>query len=198
MGKIVLGMTMSLDGFINDRHGSVGRLYSDFKDLHDTSVLKDAVKNTGAVVMGKHAFEMADDPDSYADTYEFQVPIFVLTHKPPAKHPKENETLKFIFVTDGIESAVTQAKAAARGKDVQIIGGANTFQQCLNKGLCDELHIDIMPVLLGAGLKLFEHIDNDKIRLKKSKVITSTPERTSIVFKVKAGKSLMFNYSNKE
>jgi dihydrofolate reductase len=68
------------------------------------------------------------------DDYEFQTPIFVLTHTPPAKYPKGNGKLSFTFVTDGIESAISQAKKAASGKDVQVIG-ANTIQQCLNAGL---------------------------------------------------------------
>ena len=70
------------------------------------------------------------------------------------------------FITAGVESAVTQAKAAAVDKDVQVIGGASTFQQCLNAGLADELWIDIMPVLLGDGLRLFEHIGDNAIKLK--------------------------------
>lgn len=76
-GKVVLGMTMSLDGFINDRDGSVGALYPDLAALRDTEPLQESMQNTGAVVMGRNAFAMANAPDSIAENYEYQVPIFV-------------------------------------------------------------------------------------------------------------------------
>lgn len=118
------------------------------------------------------------------DDYEFQVPIFVLTHTPPEKYPEGNDNLTLTFITDGIESAISHAKQAAGDKMVQIIGGADTIQQCLNSGLCDELAIDIMPILLGSGLKLFENIDTERIKLLRTKVEKTTPVRTSIIFKV--------------
>ncbi len=183
MGKVIAGMTMSLDGFINDSNGSVEKLYSDFSELHDAPTFQEMIKNTGAVIMGRHVYEMAD-PFSWAnDDYEFQTPIFVLTHTPPAKYPKGNDKLTFTFVTDGIESAILKAKKAASEKDVQVIG-ASTIQQCLNAGLCDELQIDIMPVLLGKGLRLFENIDTDKVKLEKIKVEEVTTVRTSVLLKV--------------
>lgn len=183
MGKVIAGMTVSFDGFINDKNGSVEKLYSDFGEIHDVSSFQETINNTGAVVMGKHAFEMGD-PDSYAVAYEFQVPIFVLSHNPPNKHPKETDTLKFTFVTDGIESAISQAKQAAGDKDIQLIGGASTFQQCLNAGLCDEIHVDVVPVLLGDGLKLFDNIDPDKIKLEKIRIEETTSVRTGFILKV--------------
>jgi dihydrofolate reductase len=167
MGKVILGMTISVDGFINDRNGSVAALYPDLAALRETEPLSESIQNTGAVVMGRNSFAMAEDPDSLADHYEYQVPIFVLTHQPPKKHPKENSALTFTFVTDGIESAIRQAKAAASEKDVTVIGATNTAQQCLKVGLADELHIDIMPVLLGAGLRLFEATGMDQIQLER-------------------------------
>lgn len=184
MGKVIAGMTLSLDGYINDQHGSVDTLYRDFSELHDAPSFQEMIKNTGAAVMGRHAYEMAD-PFAWAnDDYEFQTPIFVLTHTPPAKYPKGNGRLSFTFVTDGIESAISRAKKAAGDKDVQVIGGANTIQQCLKAGLCDELQIDIMPVLLGKGIRLFENIDTDKIKLERTKIELTTPVRTSITFRV--------------
>jgi dihydrofolate reductase len=162
MGNVVLGMTMSLDGFINDQHGSVARLYPDLDELRNTEPLQESIRTTGAVVMGWNAFAMAEDPDSYAGNYEFQVPIFVLTHEPPKKQPKETEDLTFTFVTDGIESAIKQAKAAAGGQDVTIIGGASVAQQAINAWVVDELQIDIMPVLLSDGLRFFEDIHMGK------------------------------------
>jgi dihydrofolate reductase len=184
MGKVIAGMTMSLDGFINDSNGSVDGLYSDFGELHDAPAFQKMIKNTGATVMGRHVYEMAD-PFMWAnDDYEFQTPIFVLTHTPPEKYPKGNGRLSFIFVPDGIESAISQALSAAGDKDVQVIGGADTIQQCLNTGLCDALQIDIMPVLLGDGVRLFEKIDTDKIKLERTNIDTTTSVRTSLTFRV--------------
>jgi dihydrofolate reductase len=184
MGKVIAGMTMSLDGFINDSNGSAEKLSPDFSELLETRIFQEMVKSTGAVIMGRHVYEMAD-PFLWAnDDYEFQNPIFVLTHTPPAKYPKGNDRLTFTFVTDGIESAISQAKKAASDKDVQIIGGASTIQQCLYSGLCDELLIDIMPVLLGKGLRLFENIDTEKIKLERTKIEETTPIRTTISFRV--------------
>ncbi len=183
MGKVIAGMSVSLDGYVNDTNGSVDALYSDFPQLHDVPSFKKMIKETGAVVMGRHVYEM-EDPFLWAnDEYEFQTPIFVLTHTPPEKYPPGNGKLSFVFVTDGIESAITQAKKAADGKDIQVIG-ASTIQQCLNAGLCDELGIDVMPVLLGKGIKLFENIDTDKIKMERVSVETTTPARTSMIFRL--------------
>jgi dihydrofolate reductase len=187
MGKVIAGMTVSLDGFVNDSNGSVEKLFSDFEQLHEVPSFQQMISDTGAVIMGRHVYQMAD-PFMWAnDDYEFQTPIFVLTHQPPEKYPKGNGKLSFTFVIEGIESAVAQAKKAANGKDVQVIG-ANTIQQCLNAGLCDELQIDIMPVLLGKGLRLLENIDAEKITLERTKIEKSTPVRTSFTLKVIKGK----------
>ena len=172
-------MTMSLDGFINAE-----KVSPDFSELLEAPSFKEMIKNTGAAVMGRHVYEMADPFIWANDDYEFQTPIFVLTHTPPAKYPKGNDRLSFTFVTDGIESAISQAKKAAADKDVQVIGGASTIQQCLSAGLCDELQIDIMAVLLGKGLRLFENIDTDKIKLERTKIEKTTPVRTSITFRI--------------
>lgn len=184
MGRVIAGMTMSLDGFINDGNGNAQSLSPDFSELVKAPSFKEMIKNTGAAVMGRHVYGMAD-PFMWAnDDYEFQIPIFVLTHTPPAKYPKGNGKLSFTFVSDGIESAISQAKTAAGNMDVVVVGGANTIQQCLNAGLCDELGIDVMPVLLGNGLRLLENLDTDKIKLERIKVEDTTSLRTSIVFKV--------------
>lgn len=184
MGKVIAGMTMSLDGYVNDRNGSVEKLYSDFSEMHDAPTFQEMINNTGAVIMGRHVYEMGDANEWANDDYEFQTPIFVLTHTPPAKYPKGNDRLTFTFVTDGIESAISRAVKAASDKDVQVIGGASTIQQCLNAGLCDELQIDIMPVLLGRGLRLFENIDTLKTKLERIKIEETTPMRTSFVLKI--------------
>lgn len=88
MAKVIAGMTMSLDGFVEDHDGSAGALYPDLAELRDVPYTKAMQAETGAVLMGRRTFEMAGDPDSYADTYELQVPIFVVTHTPPPVEPK--------------------------------------------------------------------------------------------------------------
>src|SRR5262245_41133610 len=98
-------MAMSLDGFVNDEHGSVELLYPDFAALDSSDLMKELVDNTGAVLMGKRTFEMQADSDWYAGNYELQRPIFVVTHQSAAKQPKQTEALTFTFVTDGLESA---------------------------------------------------------------------------------------------
>ncbi len=183
MGKVILGTTMSLDGFINDRNGSVEALYPDLAAWRETEPGRESIQTTGAVVMGRHSFDMAEDPDSLAGNYEYQVPIFVLTHRPPKKHPKETEQLTFTFVVDGIESAIRQAKKAAGNRDVNVIGAANTARQCLQAGLADELHIDIMPVLLGDGLQFFQGLDG-QIQLERLKVIELPGGRTHLRFSI--------------
>jgi len=103
-GKVILGVTISLDGFAEDCNGSVGALYPHLEIYDNTGVMLDAIQNTGAIVMAWKEFAMAEDPDWFAGNYEFQVPIFVFTDKVPKKHPKETDRLTFTFVTDGIES----------------------------------------------------------------------------------------------
>ncbi|MCQ3935794.1 MAG: dihydrofolate reductase [Chloroflexi bacterium] len=183
MGKVILGTTLSLDGFINDRNGSVEALYTDLANWRESELGKESIQNTGAVVMGRNTFNMSEDPDWFAGNYEYQVPIFVLTHHVPKKKPKETGQLTFTFVTDGLESAIRQAKEAAGERDVNIIGAANTAQQCLRVGLADELQVDIMPVLLGGGMRLFEHLGETQIRLERIKVMELPGGRTHLRFR---------------
>ena len=131
--------------------------------------------------MGRRSYAMGD-PDSFADHYEYQVPIFVLTHHVPEKKPKENQALTVTFVTEGVANAIAQAQTAAGDRNVMLIG-VSINQQCLNLGLCDELHIGIMPVLLGGGLRFFEHVDVAQIALKKTRLFEAGA-RTDIWFQV--------------
>ena len=136
-------MTTSLDGFVADRSGSASRLYPDLAALQGTGYMNAAIEETGAVLMGKRTFEMGDH-DSYVGNYEFQVPIFVLTHEPPRVTPKQDARLTFTFVTDGVVSAIAKATAAAGDRSVQVVGGANVIHQMLRAGLVDEIHVDVM------------------------------------------------------
>jgi dihydrofolate reductase len=182
MATVIVGMTISLDGFVADQSGSASRLYPDLAALRGTSYMNAAIRQTGAVLMGKRTYEMGD-PDSYVGNYEFQVPIFVLTHDPPHVSPKQDEHLTFTFVTDGVESAIAQATAAAGDKAVQVVGGASVTQQLLQAGLVDELHVDVMPVLLGAGLRFLDGTDLERVKLEKIGV-QEVGARTSLRFRV--------------
>ena len=142
-------------------------------------MLQEEIRMTGAVVMGRRAFDMAEGD---LTGYEYQVPIFVLTHHVPQQEIKGlNERLTVTFVTDGIERAIEQAKAAAGDKDVMVVGGANTAQQCLRAGLVDEIHIGIVPVFLGDGLRFFEPGVDEQMVLERMKVFES-PTRTDLWF----------------
>lgn len=111
MAKVTGGMAMSLDGFVTDRNGSVGALYPDMDAMHKLDYMQEAMRDTGAVIMGRHTYDMSSG--DFTD-YEFQVPLHVVTHHAPEKRAKgENGKLSLVFVTDGVESAVQKAKAAA-------------------------------------------------------------------------------------
>jgi len=177
-------MTISLDGFINDGNGSVGSLYTDLQELPKNDSFQKTQETTGAVIMGRKTFEMAKDPDTFADTYEFQVPLFIITRHPLKKKPKENANLSFHFITGGLKRAIKSARQAAGDKDIQVVGGAKTVQAILNQGLADELHLDIMPVFLGKGVRLFKKMETDTIRLTKINTENINELRTSLKFKV--------------
>lgn len=179
MGKVYFGMIQSLDGFIADSNRDLKKLYASYTPHEGIPA---AMENTGAVVMGRHTFYMAENADAYADHYEYQVPLFILTHHPPAKHPKENERLTITFVEDGIESAISQATEAANGKDVLVLG-ASTGQQLLAAGLADELQIAIAPILLGKGIRLFDGLEAHEIHLEKLKTF-ETAQQVEVWYKI--------------
>lgn len=183
MARVIVGMTTSIDGFVADESGSADRLYPDLATLRGTGYMNALIEETGAVLMGRRTFEMGD-PDSYVGNYEFQVPVFVLTHKPPLVPPKQDEHLTFTFVTDGVESAIAQAMAAAGDRAVQVVGGASVAQQLLQAGLVDEIRIDVMPVMLGAGLRFFGNTGLERLQLKTIGV-QEVGARTSLRYRIK-------------
>jgi dihydrofolate reductase len=166
---------------VADESRGVERLYPDLAELQDKPYMKELVAATGSVLIGRRTYEMAD-PDTFADGYEFQVPIFVVTHRPPEHHPRENGRISFTFVTDGVEPAVKMAVAAAKNRDVMVVGGANLVDQLFRANLVDELHVDVMPVLLGGGLRFWnpglEHVRLETIDVSR------TGERTSLKYRV--------------
>jgi dihydrofolate reductase len=132
-----------------------------------TQVIEDAQANVGATVMGRNMFGGGPGPWSedppwkgwWGDDPPFHTPVFVLTHHPRERLEMEGGTT-FIFVTDGIESALEQARQAAGGRDVLLGGGASVIQQYLAAGLIDELELHIVPVLLGHGERLLDNVGN--------------------------------------
>jgi dihydrofolate reductase len=202
MGKVTVDMSMSLDGFIAGPNDSVERPLGEggerlhewvydlasWRERHgfeggktdtDAEVLDESFKNTGAVVVGRRMFNVAN---GWGDNPPFHMPVFVITHEARETLVKEGGTT-FTFVTDGIQSALEQAKAAAGDKDVSVGGGANIIQQYLSAGLLDEIQIHLVPVLLGDGVLLFHHIGAEQIELETTRVIES-PGVTHIKFRV--------------
>jgi len=185
MSIVIGGSILSLDGFMSGPNGDLSRLYPDLEALRGEEMIQRSMRRTGAVVMGRRAYDMAQGDFT---GYEYQTPIFVLTHEPPATPTKgQNDRLTITFVTDGVHSAIAQARAAAGDKDVTVVGGAQTFQACLRGGLLDELEISVMPVLLGEGLRLFDHLGPQGVDLERTDVIASPTGRTDMWFRVKKG-----------
>ena len=182
MGKVTLDMSMSLDGFIAGPNNEDGGLHDYFFSPASgtAEVIEEGFKTTGAIVMGRRAYDVGAQQDGFVDN-PYLVPTFVLTSDVPKQAAKGAEA--FIFVTDGIESALKQAKAAAGDRDVVIGGGANIAQQFLKAGLLDEIYIHLVPVLFGAGLRLFEHLGTEHIELESTQVIDA-PDATHLKFRV--------------
>ena len=182
MAELIAGMTVSLDGFVADTEGDASALYPDLDELRDQPYMRAMADETGSVLMGRRTFAMAPDPDEYADTYELQAPIFVVTSTPPARHPKENDRLTFTFVTDGLASAVAQARTVAGDRKVQVVGGVELNRGLLELGEVDELRIDVMPVLLGDGLRFLGGVAPAGVRFEKVGV-DDVGQRTSLRFR---------------
>jgi len=170
MSKVVAIMSMSLDGYVADDHDGVAEVFGWYFNSGDVAIhtggsdrmtfrvsgpsaehIRGLTSGLGAVLTGRRTFEVAH---GWGGNHAWG-PAFVLTHHIPAGWPRPSSTVH--FVTDGIASAVDQAKAAAGGKSVGV-HGAETIQQLLNAGLLDEISVDIAAVLLGSGVRLFDHL----------------------------------------
>jgi dihydrofolate reductase len=170
MSKVVAIMSMSLDGYVADRHDGVDEVFDWYFNSGDVAFpaggadamtfkvsepsaahLRALWSELGAVLTGRRTFDKAG---GWGGNHAWG-PAFVLTHAIPEGWPRPNSTVH--FVTDGLESAVRQAQAAAGGKAVGV-HGADTIQQLLRADLLDELSIDLTPVLLGGGVRLFDHL----------------------------------------
>jgi dihydrofolate reductase len=201
MGKVVFNMTMSLDGFVagpndgpeNGLGDGGDRLFkwyfsgnteipiSDGRMVLKVSpqsaeLLKEAFGRYGAGVWGRRTFDIARAWDGHPPGR----PCFIVTHTIPQEWV--NEGSPFTFVTDGVESAIRQAKKAAGDKDV-VICTASIMQQCLKVGLLDEIYVDVAPVLLGSGVRLFDHLGTGPIELESIRTIEA-PGVTHLGFRV--------------
>ena len=194
MGKVVFGNSVSLDGFVagpNDGPdnglGDGGARLFEWYSNGDTEVplqgtdmvfkvsrasaemLQEEWSKIGAMVAGRRMFDIAH---AWGGNPPGGGPCFIVTHNPPQEWLKQDSP--FTFVTDGVESAVRQAKQAAGDKDVAI-SSASIAQQCLRAGLLDEINLDLAPVILGGGVRLFddiEHIDLEVVRVIEGKDVT--------------------------
>ncbi|HYH07062.1 MAG TPA: dihydrofolate reductase family protein [Thermoanaerobaculia bacterium] len=183
MSKIVAIMSMSLDGFVADANDGVAEVFDWYFNSGDVAFatggsdpmtfrvsapsaehLRGLWSGLGAVLTGRRTFDVAE---GWGGNHAWG-PAFVLTHDIPAGWPRPDSTVH--FVTDGIESAVNQAKAAAAGKSVGL-HGADTIQQFLNAGLLDEIHVDVAAVLLGSGVRLFDRLAGTPLVLGNPTVI---------------------------
>jgi dihydrofolate reductase len=171
MSKVIAIMSMSLDGYVADPNDGVGEVFDWYFSSGDVEIhtgggdpmtfrvsepsaahLRGLFSELGAVLTGRRTFDVAG---GWGGNHGWG-PAFVLTHEIPEGWPRPGSTVH--FVTDGIESAVEQARAAAGGKSVGV-HGADTIQHLLNAGLLDELCIDVAAVLLGSGIRLFDHLE---------------------------------------
>ena len=164
MSQVIADMSMSLDGKIAKPDHDISRLVRWYFD-GDTEVgpfrvsqasaelLEDAFESVGAIVGGRQYFDSAQ---GWGGQHPMGVPVYILTHEPPADWPADS-TIR--FVTDGVESAVAQAREAAGGKDVAI-ATPSTVRQCLDAGLLDALQVNLVPVVMGEGRPYFDGIVN--------------------------------------
>lgn len=172
MTKVIALMSMSLDGFVADPDDGVEEVF-DWYFAGDVEVptargtsgftfrvsrpsaehLNGLMGEIGAMLTGRRTFERAGGWDGQ---HPWGVPAFVLAHAVPEGWPRPGSTVR--FVTDGLERAVAEAKAAAAPRSVGV-HGADTIQQLLNAGLLDEIHVDLAAVLLGGGVRLFDRLE---------------------------------------
>lgn len=185
MGTVGAGFSMSLDGFIAGPNDDVQQVFAWMfkgdKDIQvaigdealDLKLTSEGIEqresmehSIGAILSGRRMFDVAG---AWGGKHPINVPVVVLTHHPPQEWVNKPDS-PFTFVTDGIENAVAKAKAIAGNKNIGV-GGADITRQCLKLGLLDEIGIDLVPVLLGSGVRLFEHLGIEPIELEIASVM---------------------------
>ncbi|MBA3944867.1 MAG: dihydrofolate reductase [Herpetosiphonaceae bacterium] len=186
MGKVILDISMSLDGFVTAANrrpeepmGDGGQQLHAWamadEDTRNHKLLEDAVADEGATIAGRATYDTsvpwwgADGPTGSA-----RRPVFVVTHNVPSETPEGGV---YTFVTEGIERALHEAKTVAGNKNISVMGGAEIGQQFIRAGLVDEIVIHLVPVLFGNGTRLFEHLGGEHMQLETIEVIET---RTAI------------------
>lgn len=182
MGNVIAGFTMSLDGFIAGPNDEVDRLFgwyssgdTDFPvagtemvfkiSRASAELLQETWSTFGVLVTGRRDFDVSG---AWGGKSPLSVPTLIVTHTPPQAWVGKGSP--FMFVTDGVASAIAQAKDIAGDKNVAI-GGSTILQQCLQAGLLDEIQIDLVPILLGAGIRLFDQLGTGPINLESTGVV---------------------------
>ncbi|MPZ84430.1 MAG: hypothetical protein GEV28_30200 [Actinophytocola sp.] len=191
MAKVASSMSVSLDGYVtgpNDsREHPLGEggerlhrwLWGEDHTPADAEVIGEMVGAAGAVVMGRRSYDFCEGDGGWGDGGPVgDTPCFVVTHEPPA-----TASPVFTFVTDGVASAIAKAKAVAGDDGWVGLHGATTAQQALAAGLVDEVQVHLIPVLMGAGVRLFDDIGGKPISLERTRVV-ETPQATHIRFRV--------------
>jgi len=198
MTRITCHASISLDGFVagpgQDRDNPLGVGGMSLHQWHlkepiheaDAAARDDLLKPRGAYVMGRNMFGPIrggwdeDWRGWWGDEPPYHAPVFVLTHHPRAPIEMEGGTT-FYFVTDGFDAALEQARAIAGTRDIAIAGGASTVRQALATGAVDEITLDLIPVLLGAGERLFDGVDDPGLRPIE---VIDSPHATHIRYRV--------------
>lgn len=184
MGKVMCGLSMSLDGFIADKNDDVSEVFAWFATSWEQfhAVAGDFLTESGAVIMGHRSFAMIDGeqgfvfPDGTAPDW----PVIVLQSQ--VREPVKKGRTQYYFVTDGIEHAIAKAQELAGEKNIGL-HGASSVQQALKAGLVDELHVTIAPVLLGEGVRLFDHLGPEPIHLERMRTL-ETPGAVHLSYRV--------------
>jgi dihydrofolate reductase len=194
MGKVVADFTMSLDGFIAGPGDDVGALFGwyfsgdtevavqggkmVFKlSPANAAVFREALTRPGALVTGRRDFDVSN---AWGGQSPLDAPIFIVTHTVPQEWAGAGSP--FTFVTGGVAGALAQARQAAGDKDVGV-SGSTIVQQCLQEGWLDEIDSHLAPVLLGAGVRLFDHLGTQPRPLEILRVVT-TPDVTHLRYRV--------------
>ncbi len=182
MATVVARLSMSLDGFIADPSGAVGPLFDWYGNGEETvewpgaghmvsrtsaasaQNLRETIDAAGALVAGRRVF---DYTQGWNGSHPLDVPVFVVTHSVPEGWPRADAP--FTFVTTGVADAVAEASAAA-GDKVVGVNGPKVAQQCLELGLLHEIHVDLVPVLLGEGIPFFDHVHHGPVLLTDPQV----------------------------
>lgn len=184
MGNVLFGLSASLDGFIAGKNDDVSEVFAWFGNTmeHFSEVVGEAMNEVGAVIMGHRSFDMIYGEQGWVMPDGTPIPGPVVVMQSQAREAETKGLSHFHFVTDGIESAIAKARELAGGKNVAL-HGASSVQQALKAGLLDEFHLSVAHVLLGEGVRLFDHLGTSPIHLEHIRT-RETPGATHLSFRV--------------